>query len=1598
MLDVFLIVLLRCVSASVADHRGAAVMNVGLPGSVVRTRSWWRRFPWCAALVMLSTLLVVPTAESVAQAAPAPVTCPASADDAPAALRAAASCKGQVEVASARSERSQVFANPMGTFTGMESAVVQRVRDGHGGWARPDATLRRTADGGYEPVASWLGTSFSAGGTGPLVTLRRGGAALDVRWPTALPAPSVSGATATYADVLPGVDLRLTAEVEGFSEVLVVRSAAAAANPALKALRFATTATNLKLKPGPGGSLTAVDASGAVLFGSGTPAMWDSSGGAMTVAQPAAARTAAMPLVLDGDTIVVRPDLAVLRGASAKFPVYIDPSFGASAWTMINSRFPNQSYWSYDRNDCPSPYASVPCAKVGYTDSGTTMIYRSIFRFPTSSYTGKHVLDAKFSIDLLHSWTCGKTTTDLTYTQAISSGTTWNNSVGGWGPAIAALNNNTCNRARVRSEWGITSLIQTAAGNWWQDINLGLKARNESNHDAWKKFDAGTALLTVTYNSFPNAPDQITVSGYACATGTGRPVVKTATPELRARTSDADGTAQVHSVTFWWWPVGGSRSDTNKVTQSSVTPGQTAIVSIPPGRLSNDVSYVVQVQSSDGVDTGQFSQTCEFKVDTAPPDAPSQVTSTDYPADGQFHGGAGIAGSFTFYPPATIPSDFAGYSYTLVASTSAVNATRVAANPTDKRATVTITPPTDGQFTLRVWSRDTGGSFSASPLSYTFSVRAGAGPDARWTLDEGTGTAAADVTNHGNTLTVTNPAWVASRGGTGKALSFNGTNATAATSGPIATKSPTTGAPTTVRTDANFTVSAWVKIDSTLDPAKNYVAVSQQGTRTSAWALAYHGSTSRWRFSMHGADVDAPGIYAVVSDAAPTIGRWTYLVATYDVATHQMRLYVDGVAQTGVATVSGGFNATGPVVLGRRLWAGNPDSFFNGGVDDVRVYGRLVGSSEAEFTDQLNPEAPIITIPNGNSAQAGQTVQVTFSAGGDPAVTTIKYSFGTRSFDRTATLSVPGGQLTITTPPLDEGETRVYARAVTGSGRQGGDASATIDAVAPASLSGRVFDSRSGSPVAGATVVLQPGGATLTTGVSGAYQFTGLTAGWYTVTGTLPDSCGMFASTGLEITTATPQDLWLYPPSDVFGYTCSATADPFVNADTTVLPLTGDDGVTQISLPFAMPFYGQSLSTAWVSINGLLTFANPGADDLHANASIPTPGVPDALVAPLWADLYVDSVASVRTTVVGTAPERKFVVEWRNVAFMNDFPRRVTFEAVLAESGDITFNYAGLDDAKERGETATVGIESNGGSYGLQYSFNQPQLASGKSIFIDYPDYAMPISTWTLSGTVTQGGSPVAGVTVTLLPQGFTATTAANGTYAFGNLEQDGYTVAASSGCATVSQPLYLGGDTTVDLPLTAVADEFGYVCSTSTQPFVAADTAVLALTGDEGVGQVTLPFPVTFYGQTYSSVWVSTNGFVSFTDPGGAHPDNRAAVPDGVAPAATLYPFWDDLVVDGSASVRTATVGSAPNRRFVIEWRNVHIFGNLSQRVTFEALISENGTVTFNYTGLDNAGERGATAVVGIEDHTGLVGQTYSSFAPSLLDGRAVTYTPPAP
>ncbi|GAA2602728.1 hypothetical protein GCM10010399_36880 [Dactylosporangium fulvum] len=185
-----------------------------------------------------------------------------------------------------------------------------------------------------------------------------------------------------------------------------------------------------------------------------------------------------------------------------------------------------------------------------------------------------------------------------------------------------------------------------------------------------------------------------------------------------------------------------------------------------------------------------------------------------------------------------------------------------------------------------------------------------------------------------------------------------------------------------------------------------------------------------------------------------------------------------------------------------------------------------------------------------------------------------------------------------------------------------------------------------------------------------------------------------------------------------------------------------------------------------------------------------------------------------------------------------------------------------------------------------------------------------------------------------------------------------------------------------------------GYTVSTVNTAYVGGST-VLALTGDDAVQQLTLPFPITFYGQSYSTAWIDTNGMVSFVNPNGSHPDDIVPLPNSAEPNAAVYVFAQDLVVDASASVRTAVLGTAPNRQFLIEWKNPYQYGFASRRQDAAVLLSETGsTVTLNYTNIDNAYEQGSGALTGVENADGTIATQYSYHTSSLNNGVAVVFT----
>jgi subtilisin family serine protease len=295
--------------------------------------------------------------------------------------------------------------------------------------------------------------------------------------------------------------------------------------------------------------------------------------------------------------------------------------------------------------------------------------------------------------------------------------------------------------------------------------------------------------------------------------------------------------------------------------------------------------------------------------------------------------------------------------------------------------------------------------------------------------------------------------------------------------------------------------------------------------------------------------------------------------------------------------------------------------------------------------------------------------------------------------------------------------------------------------VAPAfSVSGVITDG-DGQPLAGARVSIEATGiAPATTDAAGNYAFAQVPAGDYTLR---VEAGGCFDARTAALTVDANETLNLALPArtDSFGYSCRPTAFAFVEA-TNPLPLVGDDVMVNVSLPFPFAFYGNTYEQAYIASNGFVTFQNTFPS--FSNLPIPDPSEPNAAIFALWDDLFVGPDSSVLTETVGTAPDRRFVIEWKNVEFLGQ-GITVTFEVVLFENGKVELQYqmAG-PDPRQRGGSATVGLENASGTVGLQYSFDQPKLDSGMAVAFRAPPYGI------VRGTVTDAndGQALPGVEV----------------------------------------------------------------------------------------------------------------------------------------------------------------------------------------------------------------------------------------------------------
>lgn len=528
----------------------------------------------------------------------------ASAEDAAAeAVKLARSTGRAVEVAALTTATTVTYAEPEGGFAVREDVLPQRVRvAGH--WVNVSTVLRLVM-GRLVPVAvPGDVVSFSAGGSGALAVISSGGSSLGLSWPGRLPVPAVSGASATYRDVLPGVDLVMTAtsvESGGFREVLVVRSAAAARNPALRRLELRVTATGTRLTAGKDGSLLAVARRAGGFYSAAPPVMWDSSRALTSRALAAEARSAeaagesvvsadeavgavssaagpgpgarvariADAVTGGGSALSLVPAAAMLGASGVTYPEYLDPDVQWQASTGDEqayddvqsscpdaSHYDDPSYWSegvgYEPDGCEgnsgTAYAYYQVAIKSVVHGGTV---NAATVYAPVAYSGDCVTDA----DVTLSWTGaihGSVATDGT-----GEGTDWDNKPGVTEDVRTAdvkPDAESCNGsydtnpdAWSGASWDVTSIGKRAAADHWSNFTFRLWEKDDGGSDTyWRRFTPDP-YIWIQYTQAPDKPSGLGIStGGAVAGCLSSPYpwvgeLSSGGTELSAVVSDKDG-------------------------------------------------------------------------------------------------------------------------------------------------------------------------------------------------------------------------------------------------------------------------------------------------------------------------------------------------------------------------------------------------------------------------------------------------------------------------------------------------------------------------------------------------------------------------------------------------------------------------------------------------------------------------------------------------------------------------------------------------------------------------------------------------------------------------------------------------------------------------------------------------------------------------------------------------------------------------------------------------------------------------------------------------------------------------------------------------
>lgn len=194
-------------------------------------------------------------------------------------------------------------------------------------------------------------------------------------------------------------------------------------------------------------------------------------------------------------------------------------------------------------------------------------------------------------------------------------------------------------------------------------------------------------------------------------------------------------------------------------------------------------------------------------------------------------------------------------------------------------------------------------------------------------MDEVAGNLLEDATGNGNAGSCQPSCPIATAGIRDGALAFDGSQLIAISTAPL------------LRTDAGFTVAAWVRIDAEIPGVYACAASKSFGADIrNSWQLCFEGNRRIHFHTSNPADL-------VKSPQSLELATWYHLAIRWNASTLEKDLAIDGIVVSGATNVSTELDF-GPLSIGGDVDTGARVVMLPGSIDDVRIFDAALSNAE----------------------------------------------------------------------------------------------------------------------------------------------------------------------------------------------------------------------------------------------------------------------------------------------------------------------------------------------------------------------------------------------------------------------------------------------------------------------------------------------------------------------------------------------------------------------------------------------------------------------------------------------------------------------------